>query len=390
MLRDFWNDIINNSDPVQAATRVGILADLERFKDYDSTRVDGYAKQIERFSHLSKVEQYGESLLRAAKEGDDQRIDRTVIEICRNVEPQSGRNIISIGDVAEQVENKIRERAKNPKDVWGIHYAWPYISLLTGGKQLGELVICAGEPGVGKSWWWLQDALETAIGSIDKDIDPTPVYYWCGEMRREQIMRRFYQILGVNGRAMKSGHMTNDDWDLLNEAKAIVMNSPIYIDDRPLKITELKPILTRQIAEHGIKQVVLDYALLIQAQGKDEIERTGNVSTELKRIANDLELAVTLITSVNKQGMDSKNEDAVKSNMRGSGQQIHDADIVYTLTAFNPSKNKDLSIKPDRYDTISTLHISKGRELDHFLEGGFINYERMEKSPKFRELKETK
>ena len=76
--------------------------------------------------------------------------------------------------------------------------------------------------------------------------------------------------------------------------------------------------------------------------------------------------------------------------MRGSGQQIHDADIVYTLTAFNPSKNKDLSIKPDRYDTISTLHISKGRELDHFLEGGFINYERMEKSPKFRELKETK
>ena len=113
------------------------------------------------------------------------------------------------------------------------------------------------------SWWWLQDALETAIGSIDKDIDPTPVYYWCGEMRREQIMRRFYQILGVNGRAMKSGHMTNDDWDLLNEAKAIVMNSPIYIDDRPLKITELKPILTRQIAEHGIKQVVLDYALLI-------------------------------------------------------------------------------------------------------------------------------
>ena len=66
--------------------------------------------------------------------------------------------------VIEEIEKEIEERKKNPCDVWGIHYAWPYLSLITGGKQKGELIILAGEPGVGKSWWAHQDALYTAIG----------------------------------------------------------------------------------------------------------------------------------------------------------------------------------------------------------------------------------
>ena len=121
-----------------------------------------------------------------------------------------------------------------------------------------------------------------------------------------------------------------------------------------------------------------------------QIEQTGNVSNELKEIANELDVAIVLITSVNKQGMDSQNDIAVKSNMRGSGQQIHDADVIYTLTKLNSSLNDDMTIKPDRYPNIVSLHVSAARELDHHIKGGFINYERMKDSPKVVELKDVK
>lgn len=226
----------------------------------------------------------------------------------------------------------------------------------------------------------MQDALYTAI-------EDHPVFYWCGEMKRTQLMTRFYQILGVNGRKMKTGSMTEEDWETLNDAKALILNSPLFIDDKPLMLHEVRPMLVKQKTEHGIEQAVFDYAGLIQAPGINEIEQSQNTSRELKRICQELDIAITLIASVNKMGMDAKNEGASKSNVRGSGQQIHDADNIYIMTKFDgPHQGINYGIMPQDYDNVVSLHLTAGRELDHQLENGFIPYMR-NGSPKFTELR---
>lgn len=381
-LAEFWEAIQDNQEVTDAAIQAKILTELERYKDYDVSRLDGYANSIQRFSYLAEVAKKGEALAYQAKNANDAGIEKAVNEITK-IPSQSKHVVISIGDTADKVEQMIRERAANPTDVWGIPYAWSYLSTLTGGKQKGEVTLFSAEPKIGKSWWNLQDALQTAI----KD---TPVFYWCGEMKRTQLMMRFYQLLGVNGRRMKNGQMTSDDWDALTDAKALIMNSPLFIDDSPLMLHELRPMLAKQKAEHGIEQVVIDYAMKILAPGRDEIEQTSNISKEVKSIALDLDLAVTLITSVNKMGMDSKTESASKSNVRGSGQQIHDADVIYIMTKFNEKYGIDYGIMPNEYDKTISLHIAAGRELDHQIEGGFIPYMREGFTPKFKELKRTK
>lgn len=378
-LSDFWRGVQNNEEVTAAAVNAGILTELERYKDYDVSRLDGYAKSIQRFAHLAKIEKLGETLKRHAREANDAGIEKAITDINRIPSQMTGR-AVSVGDVAEDVETYIKERERNPVDVWGIPYAWKRISVLTGGKQPGELILCAAEPKIGKSWWWLQDALETAIAE-------TPVFYWCGEMKRTQLMRRFYQLLGVNGRNMKTGKMTEQDWDALNDAKALIMNSPLYIDDHALTLHEVRPLLVKQKQEHGIEQVVFDYAKLILAPGRDEIEQTQNTSIELKRVCQDLNLSITLIQSVNKLGMDGNSGFAAKSNVRGSGQQIHDADIIYVMTKFNGEKyGMDYGIMPHDYEDTVALHVTAGRELDHQVEGGFIPYARENNSPKFREV----
>ncbi len=329
--------------------------------------------------------------------------DGEVYQVAHSIErytpedaPQVKKPLPNSLTVIEIFEAEIREREKDPKEVWGIHYAWDYLSTLTGGKQKGELIYGAGEPGVGKSWFFHQDALFTAIGrKMNNQFVETPVLLWSGEMKRKQVYRRFFEMMGVPKRAMLTGQMKEKDkktgeyidhWEKFEEAKAVIMASPIYVADMMLDLKDVRTMLEREIGEHGIQQAVFDYDWLINAPGQGEIEQSQNISRGMKQIANDLDISIILISSVNKMGMGQQSENVTKANLSGSGKKLHDADVIYILTKFNEKKNTDLGIMPQDYWKITTLHIEKAREMDFNLPGGFINYMRETPNPKFKEM----
>lgn len=329
-------------------------------------------------------------------DGEILQIAKSVMRYEAQDAPPVEKPLPSPVTVIEILEAEIREREKDPREVWGIHYAWEYISLITGGKQKGELIYAAGEPGVGKSWFIHQDALFTAIGNPSRKIKETPVLLWSGEMKRKQVYRRFFEMLGVPKRAMLTGRMKEidkrtgeiiDHWEKYDEAKAIIMNSPIYVADMMLDLKDIRPMLEREIGDHGIQQAVFDYDWLINAPGQGEIEQSQNISRGIKQLANELDVSIILISSVNKLGMGQQSENVTKANLSGSGKKLHDADVIYILTKFNEKKNQDLGIMPQDYHKITTVHIEKAREMDFNLPGGFINYMRETPNPKFREMK---
>jgi len=377
-LEEFWQDVVNGTGVAQAAANSEILADLESYTEWFLPRIETYAETIKHYAYRDKAARLGWRLQKAAEEGNESKIDNVVLEINQNITLQNTHKTVSMLEAVEELESQVEQRRKTPVDVWGIPYAWPYISKLTGGKQLGELILLAGEPGIGKSYWALQDGLETAVTHHE------PVFIWSGEMKANQIVRRFYQLLGVDGRNMRTGRVTTQDIERMNDAKALILNSPIFIDDKPLKLHELRGVMQYQKSKNGIRHFILDYAFLIDAPGKDEIEKTSNVSKVVKGVCHELDLSGLLIASVNKMGMDT--EKTTKANIRGSGQQIHDADIVYTLTSFAQVKNDRVALRysPNDYDKLVSLHIKKGRELDHTLPGGVLHFSRMN-SAKFQE-----
>lgn len=282
----------------------------------------------------------------------------------------------------DEFEQEVKKRAADPREVWGIPYAFPYLSKLTGGKQPGELIVLAGEPKIGKSYWALQDTLHTAINDV-------PCFYWSGEMRRKQVVRRLTAMLGVDSRRSRTGFMQQEDWAKLNDARAMLYNIPLFLDDRALAIHELRALLERVQGEHGIQQFVIDYSAKVFAPGKDDNEKSARISDEVKGICNDLGLAGIMINSMNKMGFD--NPTTGKANVRGSGQVIHDADVVYLLTAYKQTDDleEQSAIKPADYDRTVSLHVAAGRELDHRLPGGVIQYMRESTTPKFKEMKNT-
>ncbi len=321
-------------------------------------------------------------------------IARSIARYTPKDEPKTEQPLPSAGCVLEQLEAEIVEREKNPVDVWGIHYAWPFLSLVTGGKQKGELIILAGEPGVGKSWWAHQDAMITAIGRPEQNIPEIPTLVWSGEMSCQQVYRRMVDMLGVPKRHMLTGRMSGLDWQHFREAKAILMSSPLFVSDMPLDLKDIEPLLEREIGEHGIENVVFDYDWLINAPGDGEIQTSQNISRTCKQLARKYNVAFILVSSVNKMGMDTVSSTVSKANVSGSGKKLHDADVIYIMTKFDEKKNTDLTLTPQRYGFkdytfISTLHVSKGRELDYHIPNKAINYRREVDNPRFIEMKDV-
>jgi len=269
----------------------------------------------------------------------------------------------------EELESFVQMRVGNPSDVWGLPYAWPRLSKYTGGKQLGELAYLGGEPGARKSYWAHQDAMMTAV---EHNI---PSLIWSGEMGRRQVYMRLFGILGVSKAAMKTGRMTSVDWGMFSDAKALLMNSPLYVSDSPLSLDILEDFVEREVGEHGIQHIVFDYDWLISARGDSEIETSQNISRACKNIARKLNVSIMLLSSVNKSGMDT--DDSKKTHLSGSGKKIHDADNVFTISKRKTGDVlffRGLPIAVEDEWRVRVLRIEKGREIDDAMEGGFLTF----------------
>jgi replicative DNA helicase len=86
------------------------------------------------------------------------------------------------------------------------------------------------------------------------------------------------------------------------------------------------------VREKGIKVLVVDYVQLLKIQKSDtrtRHERITEVSQELKRIANELEICVIEVAQFNRVG--SKSGKPSMHDLEASGQLEKDASLIFVL-----------------------------------------------------------
>lgn len=269
----------------------------------------------------------------------------------------NSQNFVSLGDLLSATYDDVTERAKNPREVWGMATGLPMFDKKTGGLQLGELTYVVGGPGVGKTWLELGWSMELGRQEPGAVISL--------EMKRNAIGRRLLSgITGVSTRAMKSGFMEAGDWPKLTDAIETHASYPVFIDDSSYDTPRLRSTLAWLKREKGIRWFILDYALLMMDTGKDETEQSKKISANMKRIVHDLNLSGIVLHSVVKVGMDGGGEEPKQADQRGSGQAIHDADIQLFLTKLYEKDEALSNLRPEQKAKMATLWCSKGRELE--------------------------
>ena len=120
---------------------------------------------------------------------------------------------------------------------------------MTSGLQEGDLVVIAGRPSMGKT------ALALNIGEHIALALKMPVAIFSMEMGATQLAMRLMGSVGrLDQHKIRTGRLSNDDWERLSGALGRLNDAPIHIDETPaLNALELRARARRLSRQYGGK-----------------------------------------------------------------------------------------------------------------------------------------
>jgi len=260
-----------------------------------------------------------------------EHISRELLDSASNI-VSSSRDSNPIKEYASQVYDEIVEKHNSPSEYAGVRTGIVDFDKRINGFHVnnGEVIYLAGEPGIGKTIL----ATQMCLGLADRNIGNCPGVIYSLEMTAKQIIYRMLSCYSkIPYGELDSGKVS--DWDNLTNALEYFYKLPIFIsDDQRITPDTIRADLKRKIANHDIKWFMVDYLLRLNGYDRyEELERSEKLSRDLVSIAKELNIGAIVINSVTKDAMDENSSN--KKSLRGSGQLIHDADIIALLTNSN-------------------------------------------------------
>ena len=235
----------------------------------------------------------------------------------------------NIKDVLEQSLNHVNQLSQNDSEVTGLSTGYAQLDEMTTGLHKDELVIIAARPAVGKTAFALNIAQNVATSS------DTTVAIFSLEMGAESLVNRMICAEGnINANHLRTGQLTQDEWNSLFVATGSLSKANIYIDDTAgIKVAEIRARCRRLAKEKGnLGLIVIDYLQLIEGTNPDNRQQeVSEISRQLKKLAKELEVPVIALSQLSRGVEQRQDKRPVLSDIRESGSIEQDADIVSFL-----------------------------------------------------------
>lgn len=239
------------------------------------------------------------------------------------------------------------------------------IDALIGGFFPGELTVIGARPGVGKSAFALNIAMESArrgfkVGIVSREM--TDIQFG------QRILARASRLDGMK---LRKADIQDDDWAALTEAMTLTGDLPIAFLFNARTVEDIRAEIARRQQTRGeaLDILIVDYLQLVNTQRRfrDEHLRVGYISHTLKDIATDCHIPVIALAQVNR---DSDGQMPTMRNLKDSGDIEQDADGILFL--HRPKDGGDPFVDPrDRagFDAYAetgfnyiVIHVAKQRQ----------------------------
>jgi replicative DNA helicase len=293
-----------------------------------SINVEYYARVVERLAVLRRLIDAGgriSSIGRDQTQEADMALEeaeKVLFEISRE---RVTRDFQPISQILAEVYEKIDHIHSHESEITGVSTGLIDLDRLTSGLQESDLVILAARPSMGKTSLALNMAHSVALKS------KLPVGIFSLEMSSEQIAQRLISLQAqVEMQRLRSGRMSESDWERLVTAVGILSEMPIFIDDTPgVSIVEMRSKARRLHAEQGLGLLVVDYLQLMQSSSHESrVQEISAISRSLKALARDLEIPVLALSQLSRAPEQRPNHEPMLSDLRESGSIEQDADVV--------------------------------------------------------------
>lgn len=266
------------------------------------------------------------------------------------------QDVISLEAILAESFERLDELHKDKGAIRGIPTGYKDLDNMLAGLQRSDLFILAARPSMGKTAFVLNLAHKVAVKAKE------PVLIFSLEMSKEQLVDRLLAMeSGVDAWALRTGNLTDADFEKIGEAMGTLSEAPIYIDDTPgITVSDLRTKARREAHQRKLGLVVVDYLQLMSGGSKyggegNRVQEITEISRGLKGVARELNVPLIALSQLSRS-VESRNPQIPQlADLRESGSIEQDADVVaflYREDYYNPETDRknimDVLIKKHR------------------------------------------
>jgi len=263
-------------------------------------------------------------------------------------------DIQNIADLISVHEQIIAKRSTNKEGITGTLSCSDDLNRLTKGHQKGDFTVIGARPSVGKTALIVNE-LESSTR------DGSAAFLISGEDGKINILERLMASVGrIDLAHMKSGQMTNPDWERYTKATEIITDRKIFIDDTSAPTIEaIRRKVAKLVKDYPRLTLYVDYLQHLRSEKKfgSEREMYKYISYELKQIAKQFDIPVVCLAALSRKVDERPDKRPVMSDIRDCGNIESDADVViflYRDDYYNADSNRK---------GLMDLIVAKGRNV---------------------------
>ena len=261
-------------------------------------------------------------------------------------EKRVSSDFVKMDSLLTDAFEEITKLAEQKNQMAGVPSGFKDVDALFHGFRGGDLVILAARPGVGKTSFALNLAVNAAKAGVT-------VAFLSLEMSALQLVQRILcSEAKVNLSRLRSGQVAESDWGAIADASNTLSKLDMYIDDTPsLSILELRAKARRELRGKEKGLIVVDYLQLMQPP---TVRRDGNravevaeISRGLKVLAKEMDMPVIALSQLSRAVEMRGKKRPMLSDLRESGSIEQDADIVMFIDRSMDEAEAESDGRPD-------------------------------------------
>lgn len=242
------------------------------------------------------------------------------------------------------------------------------------GLNKSDLILIGARPAMGKTSFALNIARNVAVQAKKK------VVFFSLEMGKEQLAQRILSTEArVESQKMRTGELTDDDWQRLAQATVSLNEAELYFDDTAnITVPEMKARVRKM---RDVDCVIIDYLQLMQGTKRTDsrVQEVSEITRSLKLMAKDLKIPVITCSQLSRstEGR-GKSHKPQLSDLRESGSIEQDADIVlmlYRESYYDEEKNETVVTDENKAQVIVAKNRHGGTgEIDLHWNGNYTMF----------------
>ncbi len=279
------------------------------------------------------------------------------------VQRRNTGEFVPIRQVVMNAMDNIEKASHNQGNVTGVATGFLDLDYKTAGMQPSDLILVAARPSMGKTAFVLNVAQYVAFRQNKT------VAIFSLEMSKEQLVNRLFAMESkVDSQHLRTGDLSDTEWEKLIKSAGVIGKSNLIIDDTPgISISELRSKCRKYKLEHNLEMIIIDYLQLMSGNGKSTDSRQqeiSDISRSLKALARELHVPVIALSQLSRAVEQRPDHRPMLSDLRESGAIEQDADVVmfiYRDDYYNKDTEKkgiaEIIIAKQRNGPIGTVEL---------------------------------